>query len=103
MAQGADARVGIALETTYGTRVAPARFLPLTAEDLGYTYNRYNSPAIGTGRFARPSIITTQVGSGSISGDVTSTGMGYLFQGLHGNTVTPVQQGATTAYLQTHT
>jgi hypothetical protein len=103
MAGGQDARVGVAVETTYGTRVAPARFLPLTGEDLGYTYNRYESPAIGTGRWARPSIVTTQVGSGSISGDVTSTGMGYLLQGLHGNTVTPVQQAATTAYQQTHT
>jgi hypothetical protein len=103
MASGSDARVGIAKETVYGTRVAPAKFLPLTAEDLGYTFNRYFSPAIGIGRWARPSVQTTQVGSGSISGDVTSTGMGYLLQGLHGNTVTPVQIAATTAYTQTHT
>jgi hypothetical protein len=103
MAGGQDARVAIGLETTYGVRGVPGRFLPLTGEDLGYTYNRYESPAIGTGRWARPSIVTTQVGSGSISGDVTSTGMGYLLQGLHGNTVTGVQNGGTAAYTQTHT
>jgi hypothetical protein len=103
MAGGQDARVAVGLETSYGTPVVPSRFLPLTGEDLGYTYNRYESPAIGTGRWARPSIVTTQSGSGSISGDVTSTGMGYLLQGLHGNTVTGVQQGASAAYLQTHT
>jgi hypothetical protein len=103
LAGGQDARVAIGLETTFGTRAVPSRFLPLTGEDLGYTFNRYESPAIGLGRWTRPSIVTTQVGSGSISGDCTSTGMGYLFQGLHGNTVTPVQQGAGPAYLQTHT
>jgi hypothetical protein len=103
MAGGQDARVFVAKETTFGTRATTGKFLPLTGEDLGYTYNRYESPAIGIGRWGRPSIITTQVGSGSISGDVPSTGFGYLLQGLHGNTVTPVQQAATTAYLQTHT
>lgn len=103
MASGFNAQVGIAVESTYGTRVAPAKFLPLTAEDLGYTYNRYFSPAIGTGMWARPSIVTTQVGSGSITGDVTTTGMGYVLQGLHGNTVTPTQIAATPAYSQTHT
>jgi hypothetical protein len=103
MAIGADARVAISKETTYGTRVAPARFVPLTAEDLGFTVNRYFSPVVGIGRWARPSVVTTKVGSGSLSGDVPSTGFGFLLQGLHGNTVTPVQQAATPAYLQTHT
>lgn len=103
MAAGSDARFLIAKETTYGTRATPTRALPLTSEDIDYTYNRYFSPALGTGRWTRPSIITTQVGSGSLRGDVPTTGFGYLLQGLHGNTVTPVQQAATTAYLQTHT
>ena len=102
MASGFDARVAMSKETVYGTRTAPARFFPLTAEDLGFTFNRYFSPAIGTGMWARPSIVTTRVGSGSISGDVTTTGFGFLLDGLHPNTVTPVQQAATTAYLQTH-
>jgi hypothetical protein len=102
MASGFDARVGFAKESTYGTRVAPAKFLPLTAEDLGYSFNRYFSPAIGTGMWARPSVVTTQVGAGSLSGDVPTTGFGTLLDLLHGNTVTPVQQGATAAYLQTH-
>jgi len=103
MAAGSDARVGLAVETTYGTRVAPSRFLPLTAENNGFEVNRYESPAIGIGRWAKPSIVTTKSGTGSMSGDVPTTGFGYLLQGLHGNTVTPVQQATTTAYLQTHT
>jgi hypothetical protein len=40
---------------------------------------------------------------GPLAGEVPTTGFGYLLNGLHGNTVTPVQQAATTAYLQTHT
>jgi hypothetical protein len=103
MASGADARVGVCVESVYGTRVAPNRFLPLTTEGLQLEYNRYFSPAIGIGRWARPSIVTTRGGSGSITGDVPTVGFGYLLQGLHGNTVTPVQQAATIAYLQTHT
>jgi hypothetical protein len=102
MASGFEARVAASKEVTYGTRVAPARFFPLTAEDLGFQFNRYFSPAIGTGMWARPSVVTSKVGSGSLTGDVTTTGMGFLLDGLHGNVVTPVQQGATTAYLQTH-
>jgi hypothetical protein len=103
MASGFDARVAIVPEVTYGTRVAPTRFLPLTAEDFGYTINRYFSPAIGTGMWGRPSITTTQVGSGSLSGDVPTVGFGYLLNFLNGNTNTPVIQGATTAYLTTFT
>ena len=101
MASGFNARVAISKESTYGTRVAPARFLPLTAEDLTYEENRYFSPAIGTGMWARPSVVATQVGRGSLTGDVTTTGFGYLLDGLNGNTNTPVQNGATTAYTTT--
>lgn len=103
MASGNDARFGLAKETVFGTRVTPTRFLPLTSEGISYEYNRYYSPALGAGRWSRPSILTTSVGSGSFSGDVPTTGFGYLIDGLHGNTVTPVQQAATPAYLQTHT
>jgi hypothetical protein len=103
MASGIDARLGVAKETTFGTRVAPTRFFPFNSEDFGYEYNRYSSPALGVGRWTRPSIVTTSVGSGALAGDVPTTGFGYLLDGLHGNAVSPVQQGATTAYLQTHT
>lgn len=102
MASGFEARVAWSKESVYGTRVAPARFFPHTAEDLGFTYNRYFSPAIGIGAWGRPSIVTSKVGAGSVTGDVTTTGFGFLLDGLHPNVVTPVQQGATTAYLQTH-
>lgn len=103
MASGNDFRILLSKETTYGTRVAPARAIVVTGEDIAFTRNRAFSAALGMGRWARPSIITTRGGSGSLSGEVPTTGFGYLLDALHGNAVTPVQQAATTAYLQTHT
>jgi hypothetical protein len=104
MASGNDMRWGISIpETTYGTRVAPTRFFGLNSEDVGYEFNRYFSPVLGTGRWARPSIVTTSAGTGSITGDVPTTGFGWLLNGLHNNTVTPTIQGAGPAMLQTHT
>jgi len=103
MASASDARVAISRETTFGTRVAPSRFLPLTAEDLGFEIEEYVSPVIGTGMWSAPSIQTVKRGAGSIAGDVMSLGFSYLVDALHPNTTTPVQQGATIAYLATHT
>lgn len=103
MASGNDARLGIVKETTYGTRVAPTRFFPFTAESLTYEYQKYHSQALGVGRWTRPSVRTTSAGAGSINGEVPTTGFGFLLDALHGNSVTPVQQSATAAYLQTHT
>ena len=103
MASGNDFRLALSKETTYGTRVVPARFITMTGESITFTRNRAFSASLGMGRWARPSILTTRGGSGSLSGEVGTTGFGYLIDALHGNTVTPVQVAATTAYLQTHT
>lgn len=103
MASGNDFRIALSPEVTYGTRVAPARFITVTGEGLEFTRNRAFSAALGMGRWARPSILTTRGGSGPINGEVPTTGFGYLINALHGNTVTPVQVAATPAYLQTHT
>jgi hypothetical protein len=103
MATGNDSRIAISKEVTYGTRVAPARFFPFTSETLGYTYDKYESQALGVGRWTRPKIRTTSGGEGAIAGEVPTTGFGFFLDALHGNAVTPVQQGATAAYLQTHT
>src|SRR5688500_16869501 len=100
MASGNDMRLIAAKETTYGTRAVPTRSFPITAENIDYTYNRYFSPVLGLGRWARPSITTTSAGSGSISGDVPSTGFGWLLDGLHNNVITPALQGAGPARLQ---
>ena len=103
MASGNDFRCLLSKESVFGTRVVPARAIVVTGEDIAFQRNRAFSAALGMGRWARPSILTTRGGSGSISGEVPTTGFGYLLDGLHGNAVTPVQQAATPAYLQTHT
>jgi hypothetical protein len=83
--------------------VPPTRFIVLTGEEIAFSRNRAFSAALGMGRWARPSILTTRGGAGQLNGEVPTTGFGYLLDGLHGNTVAPVQQAATPAYLQTHT
>jgi hypothetical protein len=103
MASGNDFRIALSKETVYATRVAPARFIPITGESIEFQRNRAFSAALGMGRWARPSTITTRSGAGPINGEVPTTGFGYLLDGLHGNVTTPVQQAATIAYLQTHT
>jgi hypothetical protein len=103
MASGNDFRVALSKESTYGTRVAPSRFFAITGEGIEFTRNRAFSAALGMGRWTRPSVLTNRSGAGPINGEVPSTGFGFLLDGLHSNTVTPVQQGATPAYLQTHT
>lgn len=103
MASGNDFRIALSKETTYGTRVAPARFITVTGESISFTRNRAFSAALGMGRWQRPSVLTTRGGTGTISGEVPTTGFGYLLDALHGNVTTPVQVAATPAYLQTHT
>src|SRR4051812_9881170 len=104
MASGNDARIGFSKETvSYGTRVAPARFFPFIGEGIAYEYSRVFVNALGMGNWSRPSRTSTQGGTGPFALPVTTTGFGYLIDALHGNTVTPVQQAATPAYLQTHT
>lgn len=103
MASGNDYRLALSPEVTYGTRVAPARFLTITGETVAFARNRAFSQSLGMGRWQRPSVLTTRGGSGSVSGEVPTTGFGYLLNALHSNTVTPTQVAATPAYLQTHT
>jgi hypothetical protein len=104
MASGNDFRLAIAKESTYATRVAPTRFLSyITGETIGFERTKISSSALGGGRWQAPPIETTRGGTGTLSGEVPSAGFGFMLDALHGNTVAPVQQAATTAYLQTHT
>ncbi|SED27117.1 hypothetical protein SAMN05216532_4018 [Streptomyces sp. 2231.1] len=103
---GLGAQLGIAAETTYGTFVAPAKFIEFTKESLVLKKTTAQSAGIAAGRLLALSsrrVLTRKEVSGSIDLEVTNKSMGLLLQALMGTTVTPVQQGATTAYLQTHT
>lgn len=103
---GLGAQMGIAAETTYGTYVAPTKFIEFTKEGLVLKKTTAQSAGIAAGRLLPLSsrrVVTQREASGSVELEVTNKGMGALLQALMGTTVTPEQQGAGAAYLQTHT
>ncbi|MFF1843051.1 phage tail tube protein [Streptomyces sp. NPDC058217] len=103
---GLGAQVGIAAEVSYGTFLAPTKFIEFTKENLALKKTTAQSAGIAAGRLLPLSsrrVVTQREASGSLEMEVTNKGMGVLLQTLMGTTVTPVQQGAGPAYLQTHT
>ena len=103
---GIGGQVGIAAESTYGTYETPARFLPFTGSDLKKTKNSTDLSILGAGQLMKSGygrVDTTKGGGGTLECPVVNKGMGLLLQALMGTTVTPAQQAATAAYLQTHT
>lgn len=105
MSSGLFSQLGAAKEATYGTRVAPTQFFEYTSESVQLAYNRLSSRGLRAGRTFQQSnrvATTTRGGSGTVNLEVVSKGFGFWLDLLHGNTVTPAQQGGSTAYLQTH-
>lgn len=103
---GLGGQVGLSKETTYGTYVAPTKFVEVATESMQKVVNRIDGGGMAAGRLARLAsrrIETNTSGSGSLTMQVPNQGFGVLLENLMGTTVTPVQQGTTTAYLQTHT
>ncbi|MFE6482396.1 phage tail tube protein [Streptomyces sp. NPDC057757] len=103
---GLGAQLGISAESSYGTFVAPAKFLEFTKESLVLKKTTAQSAGIAANRLMALSarrVVTQREAAGSVDMEVTNKGMGVPLQALMGTTVTPVQQAATAAYLQTHT
>jgi len=103
---GLGAQMGLAAESSYGTFVAPTKFIEFTKESLVLKKTTAQSAGIAAGRLRPLSsrrVLTRKEVSGSFDMEVSNKGMGLLLQALMGTTVTPVQQAASTAYLQTHT
>ncbi|MEU1478884.1 phage tail tube protein [Streptomyces sp. NPDC005760] len=103
---GLGAQIGIAPESSYGTFVAPSKFIEFTKESLALKKTTAQSSGIAAGRLMALSsrrVVTRREAQGTLEMEVTNKGMGLPLQTLMGTTVTPVQQGVTTAYLQTHT
>ncbi|MFI2577698.1 phage tail tube protein [Streptomyces rochei] len=101
---GLGSSFGMSAEVTYGTYVAPTRFLEATAK-LTKRKNVYQGGGLAAGRYVQPGgrrYVTTKGAGGTLDTAVYSKGMGLLLNGLMGGTVSPVQQAATAAYLQTH-
>ncbi|MFI2314086.1 hypothetical protein AMK17_25370 [Streptomyces sp. CB00072] len=102
---GLGAQVGIAAESTYGTYVAPTKFVEFTKESLQLKKVTAQSQGIAANRLlalAARRVVTQRSGAGNLEMEVTNKAMGVLLQSLMGTSVTPVQQAATAAYLQTH-
>jgi hypothetical protein len=103
---GLGAQIGIAAESAYGTFTAPAKFTEFNKESLALKKTTAQSAGVAAGRLlplAARRVVVQQEASGSVEMEVTNKGMGLWIQSLMGTSVTPVQQAATTAYLQTHT
>ncbi|MDV7220615.1 phage tail tube protein [Streptomyces prunicolor] len=103
---GLGAQIGWVAETTYGTFVAPTKFVEFNKESIVLKKTTAQSAGIAAGRLLPLSarrVVTQREATGTIDMEVTNKGMGLPLQTLMGTTVTPVQQAASTAYLQTHT
>ncbi len=102
---GIAAQIALKKETTYGTRVAPDLFYEFESEGGVRNQKFLASRQLRSGRTFQSSarrVATTRDAEVTIQGEVPNKGFGSILDLGHGNTVTPVQQGATTAYLQTH-
>lgn len=103
---GIAASLGIVAESTYGDYVAPTRWLEINSADLKKLKNTQQGRGLAAGRLAPHGgrrVVTTKGGAGTVQAEVQNKQMGLLLAHLMGGTPTVVQQGATAAYLQTHT
>ena len=102
---GIGGQFGFAPEVTYGTAVTPTKFLPTTKAEFKFAKGIAQGTGIVPGQLldsASQRVQTLKAGTGSVDLELQSQGFGLLLQLLMGTSVTPVQQGATTAYLQSH-
>lgn len=107
VAIGTASLFGMVEEVTFGTAVAPSRWLEfLPGESLQRRANFVESQAIGgsTTRNAQAGakrIATTQDAGGSVAMEVPSRLFGLILKHAIGGTPTSAQQGGTAAYLHT--
>lgn len=98
---GLDAQLGIATETTYGTRATPNAFFGFESESLAVTPNFLESQPLMGGVMVQPANLmeeVTRTVEGSIEMLLMDRGIGKFLNLLHGNTVTPsTPSGATSA------
>jgi hypothetical protein len=102
---GISGALGYAIESTWGTSVAPAKWTEFVAgETLGRKQNYQRSAGIKAGRtFATGTrtVATTRTAEGSVGLEVANKGFGPFLNMLHGKTVTPAKT-LTETYTQVH-
>lgn len=100
---GLGSSVGVVAEVTPGTYVAPTRFLPAMSFQVKKVQNVAPVNGLAAGRSAPvDEVVTTTASTAQIKAQVLRQNWGLLLAHLTGSATTPVQQGATAAYLQTH-
>lgn len=105
MSSGLFSQLGLSKESVYGTRVVPAKFYEFRSEGLSFDQRYFISNQIGAGStFSRSSRrqTTTRSAGGPVVMEVPNKTYGSILDLMHDNVTTPVQQGGTIAYLQTH-
>lgn len=102
---GLDAQLGIGTESTYGTRVAPATFIPFESESLALTQEYIENQPLMSGVMVQPQgyhVASTRSVEGTVEMLYFDRGMGKILNLLTGDTVTPATpSGATNARTQT--
>lgn len=101
---GLGAQFGVSKETTYGTYVAPTRFLEVMTMPFSRKPTFIQGGGLAAGRYLRSAsrnTLTMREADATITMEVPSKGFGLLLENLMGGTPTVAQQGATAAWLQT--
>lgn len=101
---GLSAQLGLGMESTYGTYVAPTRFYEFNSESLTPDVRKLYSFARGSGRFQRASRVRTFVvgGNGDVELDVVTKGFGKIFEHMLG-AMASSQVASTAEYKHTAT
>ena len=90
---GLGSQFGFSAETTWATRVAPAKFLRAKTYTLSRTSGETQGEGIQTGNFgdlASQYVEPISGGAGQVTLDVPQRGAGVIWNTLMGGTVTPV-------------
>ena len=102
---GLGASFGIKQEATFGTYIAPDHFYEVDSAQIKKVKNTSQGGGLAAGRMVQLGsrrVVANQSAAGPVTLEVPNKGGGLLFSHLYGSSVI-VQQGATAAWLQTHT
>lgn len=101
---GLAGSVGVGTESSYGTVATFSRFHQVTKADVKKTKNVVQGGGLAAGQMVQDGsrrVVTSTAAEGGLELEVPTKGFGLLLTHIFGSAGAPVQQGATTAYLQT--
>jgi len=104
---GIGSQFGLAPEGTYGTYLAPTRFYEAKSAKVSKVKNTSSWDGLAAGRQVMRNdgrVVTTKAATVAIPELVVTTkDMGLILNQVFGGTVTPIVDGATASFTQTHT